>query len=49
LVYQSSASNTFLSEQINHQQPARAVFLNEPAPAISHQPNEHAAKAANVF
>jgi hypothetical protein len=43
LAYQPPASNTFLSEQTSHQQPANSIFSqNKPAPAISHQPNEQA-------
>jgi hypothetical protein len=39
--YQSPASNTFLTEQISHQQ-AVLFSQNKSTPAISHQPNEQA-------
>jgi hypothetical protein len=41
LAYQPPAINTFISEQISHSnQPAVLFSHNNPAPAISHQPNE---------
>jgi hypothetical protein len=45
LAYQliSHQPAVLLSEQISHQQPATVFFSqNKPAPAISHQPTEHA-------
>jgi hypothetical protein len=41
LAYQPPASSTFLSEQTSNQ-PAVLFSQNKPAPAISHQPTEHA-------
>jgi hypothetical protein len=42
LAYQQPASSIFLSKQINHQQPL-LFSQNNPAPAISHQPNKQTA------
>jgi hypothetical protein len=43
LAYQPPTSNIFLSEQTNHQQPARSTFLSEQiSTSHQHQPNEHA-------
>jgi hypothetical protein len=43
LTYQPPASSTFLSEQTStSNQPAVLFSQNKSAPAISHQPNEHA-------
>jgi hypothetical protein len=39
LAYQPPANNTFLSEQINHQQLTNNTFLSEQI-STSHQPNE---------
>jgi hypothetical protein len=44
LAYQSSASSTFLSEQISHQQPASSTLLSEQT-STSHQPTEQAVSA----
>jgi hypothetical protein len=38
LVYQPSVSNTFLSEQISHQQPSSSTFISEQI-STSHQPS----------
>jgi hypothetical protein len=42
LTYQLSASGTFLSGRISHQQPDSSTFLLEQT-STSHQPNEQAA------
>jgi hypothetical protein len=41
LAYHPPAISTFLSEQISNQ-PTVLFSQNKPAPAASHQPNEHA-------
>jgi hypothetical protein len=43
LAYQPTASSTFLSQQTSNQ-PAVLFSQNKPAPAISHQPTEQAAR-----
>jgi hypothetical protein len=47
LAYRPSASSTFLSEQISHQQPASSTFLSEQI-NTSHQPNEQAEKRESM-